>query len=105
MAALPPCSQTNSEAVRSQTREIDACAKRTRPVFLVRSAQHFARRCDEAGASWPSKLVEPLLRVFEPLGVEALDRVGGAPDDRLGVVVRVEVGEDVVGERTAIAAL
>ena len=41
---------------------------------------------------------------LETLAGDRLDRVGRARDDRLGVVVRVEVREHVVGERTRVAA-
>src|SRR5581483_4706616 len=39
------------------------------------------------------------------LGDEAFDGVGGALDERAGVVVRLEVREDVVRERARVAAL
>src|SRR5438105_1941678 len=48
--------------------------------------------------------VHRALRLLETLGVELLDRVGGARNEILRVVVRLEVGEDVVGERARIAA-
>src|SRR5215218_7447175 len=60
---------------------------------------------DEAGASQPLNLVEPRLSAIEALGVERLDRVGRARDDRLRVLVRLEVREDEVGERPPVAAL
>src|ERR1051325_2221658 len=55
-------------------------------------------------ASVSEGLVEPRLRALEPLGVERLDRLGGPGDDRLGVLVRLEVREDEVGQRARIAA-
>src|SRR5580765_301592 len=60
---------------------------------------------DEAGASRPSNLVEAALRGLEPCGVERLDGLGGARDEPLGVVVRLEIGENVVGERAAVSPL
>ena len=44
------------------------------------------------------------LRRSEPLGVEGLDRVGGAPGERVGVLLGREVREDVVGEAAPVAA-
>ena len=49
--------------------------------------------------------VDGALSLFEALGVELLDRIGRARDQVLRVVVRLEVGEDVVGEGARIAAL
>src|SRR5580765_56996 len=49
-------------------------------------------------------LVEPGLRALEAGGVERLDGVGRARHDRLPVVVRLEVGQDVVRERSPVAA-
>ena len=57
-----------------------------------------------SGAFGVARSVELPLRRVEPLGVERLDRVGGAGDDRRGVLVRLEVGEHVVGERAPVAA-
>src|ERR1051325_10992519 len=45
------------------------------------------------------------LRALDPFAVELLDGVGGAGDERLGGVVRLEVREDVVGERARVAAV
>src|SRR5262245_1380153 len=50
-------------------------------------------------------LVETALGDLEPLGVECLDRVGGPRHESFGILVRLEIGEDPVGERAAIAAL
>ena len=55
------------------------------------------RRCSAA--------VDRGLRALDALGVERLDGVGGARDERLGVVVRLEVREHPVGERPRVAAL
>src|SRR5581483_8405294 len=49
-------------------------------------------------------LVEPALGGLEPLRVERLDGVRGARDDRLGVLVRLEVREHPVGEVAPVAA-
>src|SRR3954466_14701966 len=59
-----------------------------------------ARECAELVT--PS--VEAALRRLEPVRGERLDRVGGAGDDRAGVVVGLEVGEHVVGEVARVAA-
>ena len=59
---------------------------------------------DGVGRSAYPGPVEAALRRLEPLRVERLDRVGGARDDPLGVLVRLEVGEHPVGERAAVAA-
>ena len=48
-------------------------------------------------------LVEARLDALEPLGVERLDGLGSAADESLGILVRLEVGEDVVGEITPVA--
>src|SRR5262249_31076186 len=48
--------------------------------------------------------VELALRRLEPLGVERLDRLGSAPDERLGVLMRLEVGQHVVREVAPVAA-
>src|SRR5204863_9844789 len=50
------------------------------------------------------RLVVLLLRPLETLGVERLDRVGGARDNRLGVLGRLEVRQDVIREWTRVAA-
>ena len=49
--------------------------------------------------------VDRALRLLDAFGVELLDRVGGARDESLCVVLRLEVGEDVVRERARIASL
>src|SRR6476659_3894843 len=47
-------------------------------------------------------LVDETLRRLEPLGIEELDGVGGARDDLLRVVLRLEVRENVVSERARV---
>src|SRR3954469_885406 len=49
--------------------------------------------------------VDARLRALEAFGVELLDGICGTRDQRVGVVVRREVGEDVVGERPRVAPL
>src|ERR1700756_4422645 len=45
------------------------------------------------------------LGALDALCVEHLDRVGGARDKRLSIVVRLEVREHPVGERTRVSTL
>ena len=49
--------------------------------------------------------VELRLRLLQAFGVQRLDCVRRARDDRVRVLVRIEVRQDVVGERARIAAL
>src|SRR5882762_3589682 len=51
-----------------------------------------------------SAVVDGALRGFEPLGVESLDRICCGCDDPVGILVRLEVREHVVGERPRITA-
>ena len=52
----------------------------------------------------PPHSIEAALRLFEPVARERLHRVAPAGDDRLGVVLRREGREHVVGNRARIAA-
>ena len=63
-----------------------------------------ARRMPRSGDRIPEGSVEAALGRLEALGVERLDRVGGPRDEPIGVLVRLEVGEHVVGERATVAA-
>ena len=58
-----------------------------------------AVRCVSGGDS-----VEAALGLVEPFRDEQLDGIGGPPDDRVDVVLGRERGEDVVGDRTRVAA-
>ena len=51
-----------------------------------------------------SQLVEAALGLVEAVARQRLDRVGGAADERLGVVLGRERREHVVGDRPAVAA-
>src|SRR5689334_12654003 len=42
---------------------------------------------------------------LQPLGVEQLDGIGRGRDEAVRVLVRLEVGEDVVGRRATVATL
>jgi hypothetical protein len=50
-------------------------------------------------------LIETVLCRLEALGVEGLDRVRRPGDERLGILVRLEVGEHPVCERAPVATL
>src|SRR5581483_3023536 len=72
-----------------------------------RGEARFTKRAPGRGASRaPSGcgLVEAPLGRLEPLGVERLHRLGRPRHDRRDVLVRLEVGEDVIGEVASVAA-
>src|SRR6266545_298484 len=91
------------------SREVDrTCALRARVHFRCWEVL-LLRATVNGGAAKPRlgriSLIELRLRPLEALGVERLDRVGGARDDPLRVVVRFEIGENVVREGPSVAAL
>src|SRR3954471_11990243 len=68
---------------------------------VPRAVMVLVRMCQTASALF----VDAALCRLEPLGIEGLDRVGGARHERLCVVVWLEIREDVVRERARVAAL
>src|SRR5919106_5725648 len=96
-AAVPsvePSSTTSTSASGSTARSSSSTADR-----FVSSFQAGMKTSVPATSGG----VEPLLRRLEPLGDDRLGRVGGARDDRVGLVLGLEVREDVVGERAGVA--
>src|SRR4051794_31580034 len=49
--------------------------------------------------------VDRALRGLEALGVEQLDGVGGLANKAVGILVRLEIGEDPIGEGPRVAPL
>ena len=76
--------------------------RRRSPGAAARRGPARRARTASSGRRWS---IDAPLRGLEPVRVERLDGVGGAVDDRVRVLVRLEVGEHPVGELAGIAAL
>src|SRR5579862_8070655 len=78
-------------------------AKATGRCSLAARSAPRSREGSGAGFTNGERSVEAPLGRFEAFGVERLDRVCGARDDPGGVLVGLEVRQNVVSQRAAIA--
>src|SRR4051812_5557957 len=108
--------QAPRSRVRSATREssdnsaasiqkIRSASERSSRRVTAASARSGMCASDDIDATSCAALVELRLRSVEAFTVERLDSVGCTPDQALGIVRCREIGEQVVGERTRVAAL
>ncbi len=101
-------SRTPSANALSQRRARPRTSSRTSAVEVAEAAPNRSRaRLSRAhGRPQPrtqTPSVEAALGLVEPFADECLDRVAGTPDDRVGVVLRRERRQHVVGDRTRVA--